>query len=67
MYDETQEEWIWARGLNPNPVRDSIRAAGRRLLGRIPAFTGPVIDDDIAMKRKRLERAKQGIITVGGM
>lgn len=63
VYDEQLDEFVWARSLNPNPLRD----AGRRLLGRISgtSFRAPV-DDDIASKRRR-DRAAKGIITVGGM
>jgi hypothetical protein len=67
VFDAELDEYVWARSLNPNPVRDSIRDAGRRLLSRISgtSFRAPV-EEDIAAKRRR-ERAAKGIITVGGL
>lgn len=72
VYDEREEEYVWARSLNPNPVRDSLRDAGRKLLNRISgtSFRAPVtVEDDIDAKRRRIraERRRLGIETVGGM
>lgn len=58
---EDLEQFAWARGINQKP--EGLIQHGLRLL----RGGATVPDEDINEKRKRAERKKLGIETVGGM